>query len=76
VTVVPAKYEERLAWRVRTHESKALEAAVTLFERIEPNTIDEAVQQICPDRRPPSDVFDVIADAWSLYRHIADMPCD
>lgn len=72
----PRSYDGRLARRVRLAEDNASQAALTLFECRDPQTLAEAVDLVCPDRRPSTDVFDAVADAWERYRHLRDLPWD
>ncbi len=75
MTLVPTNYEERLAQRVLTGQ-RAREAALNLFERTGPQSLDEAIAKVCADRRPAAPAFDAIADAWDTYRHLKHLPWD
>jgi hypothetical protein len=74
--IVPGDYDQRLAWRVRECAENAVGAALMLFERWDPPTLDHAVELVCIDHRPSSETFDAIADAWERYRHQRHLPWD
>ena len=69
-------YEERLARRVANGEPNAADAALELLVYANPRTLAEAVALVWPDRRVPPDRFDALAQAWDLYWHLRDTPCD
>jgi hypothetical protein len=73
---VPIYRDQRLIWSVRVGARDGAAAALALFERWDPATLDEAVELVCPDRRPTSEAFDAIADTWARYRHIRQLPWD
>lgn len=53
-----------------------VQAALELFERHDPESLEEAVALISALGVAPDGVFDEIADAWNHYRLIRDMPWD
>jgi hypothetical protein len=76
MTVVPHNHEKRLAARVADGEPNAADAALELLERTNPQTLDDAVALVWPDRKVPPERFDAVAQAWDFYRHVRDMPRD
>ncbi len=76
VRLLLAGCEQRLAWGVRVETEGAARSALELSERRNPATLEEAVALVCPDRRPSSQAFDAIADAWDRHRYTRDMPWD
>jgi hypothetical protein len=69
-------YEVRLAKRVANGEPNAADAALELLVYANPGTLAEAVALVWPDRRVPPDRFDALAQAWDVYWHLRDTPCD
>lgn len=69
-------YDERLARAVRDGEGDATRAALTLFERREPESLVQAIELVAPDGPLAPQLFDRLTRAYDVYRHARDMPCD
>lgn len=68
-------YDERLARRVTDGEPRPRRAALELFERNDPRTLEEAIALVWPDGKAPAERCGALVRAWDLYRHVRDMPC-
>jgi hypothetical protein len=68
-------YDERLAKCVVDGEPRPRRAALELFERNDPSTLEGAIALVWPDGEVPAERFGALARAWDLYRHVRDMPC-
>jgi hypothetical protein len=68
-------YDERLAKRVTDGEPRPRRAALELFERNDPRTLEEAIALVWPDGKAPAERCGALVRAWDLYRHVRDMPC-
>jgi hypothetical protein len=74
--IISANIEQRAAQRVLDDADNAVEAALALFERQTPATLEEAAQQIARHGPVTPAAFDTIAQAFDIYWHLRDMPCD
>jgi hypothetical protein len=75
--LVASSYDRRLARRVLLEERDAVEAAVTLFERREPASLEEAVGLLeAYGEQVTAAAFEHAAEAWNVYWHLRDMPED
>jgi hypothetical protein len=76
MSIVSASFDERAARRVLDHPDTATEAALALFERQTPATLVEAAQLIGRHGPVTPAAFETIAQAFDVYWHLPDMPCD
>ncbi len=72
--LVPSTYEERLRVRVIRCGPDALCAALELFERRDPPTLDEALTLVRGPRELSPQAFAVVVEAWDRYFHMRSMP--
>lgn len=70
----PLHYDARLARRVLDGEPDATQAAVVLFERHEPDTLDDAARLVSAHGELTPSAFDAVADAFDIHRLQRDMP--
>ncbi len=54
----------------------AVEAAVTLMERHDPNTLEQALDLVPSVTTSPPRCREVVTEAWDRYFHIRSMPWD
>ena len=66
-------YEERLRIRVARGESDAVEAALTLMERHDPASFEQALGLALHGTERPPRGQEVVAEAWDRYFHIRNM---
>ena len=64
----------RLSHRLAAGDANAVTAAIELFERHDPEDLDEAIALVAAFGVAPEGVVDEIVDAWDHYRLIRDMP--
>jgi hypothetical protein len=49
-------------------------AALELFERHDPGSLDQAVEVACGDGELPPAAFEIVIEAWDRFFHIRSMP--
>lgn len=76
IGVRPTAFEAQLAQRILVGTPNASEAAMTLFERCQPQTIGAAVGLVASHGRVTVDAFDRVADVWETYRHLKNLSWD
>ena len=70
----PQTHDERLAQVVTAGGSRAVEAALELFERREPASFSDAVKLVSSRGVPGPAAFDAMADAWETIRSSGTSP--
>lgn len=67
-------YDMRLARTVLTGGATAVRAALTLFERHEPETLDESLALVCESLAELDGSARItVLKAWDEYRHLEGM---
>ena len=69
-------YDERLRLRIMHGGRDAVEAAVALMERQDPDSLEQALSIILNGDELSPGCRDVVAEAWDRYFHIKSMPWD
>lgn len=71
-----ATYDERLRMRILRSGPDAIEAAVALMERHDPDSFDEALELIPSGASLPPRCHEALMEAWDRYFHISSMSWD
>lgn len=71
-----ATYDERLRIRILRCGPDAVEAAVALMERHDPDSFGEALALVPDSSDLPSRCQKALAEAWDRYFHISGMSWD
>ena len=66
----------QLSRRIVPGDPNAAKAVLDLFERHDPTSLDQAVALVTAFGLAPEEIFDEIAEGWSHYRLMRDMPWD
>lgn len=76
MSLVSTSFDERLARRILRCEGNEVTAAMTLFERQAPVTMDDAMNLLETYGPISPQAFDHAVTAWDTYWHLRDMPGD
>ena len=76
MSLIATSFDERLARRILQGEGNEVQAAVTLFERHDPVTLEDAVGLLEAYGSVTPQAFEHAAEAWDIFWHLRDMPCD
>lgn len=68
--------DELLQARILNREPDALEAALSLMERYDPESLRQALWLVDEGRSISPSCFEIVAEAWDRYFHIRNMPWD
>jgi hypothetical protein len=74
--VRPAACDELLQARILECEPDALETALALMERYDPESLREALWLVDEGRSISPPCFEIVAEAWDRYFHIRNLPWD
>ncbi len=69
-------YDEQLRFRVMRCGPDAVTAAVTLMERQDPSSLEQALNIVPKGDETPPRCQQVVEEAWNRYFHIRSMSWD
>lgn len=72
----PATCDELLQSRIVNCEPEALQAALSLMERHDPKSLQQALWLVDDGREISAPSFEIVAEAWDRYFHIRNMSWD
>jgi hypothetical protein len=71
-----ATYDDLLRVRAMHGGPGAVKAALTMMERHDPISFEQALELVLEGGEPSPRCRKVVAEAWDLYFHISSMPWD
>jgi hypothetical protein len=73
-TAMNNTYEERLRLRIKRGGAEAVDAALALMERHDPDSLEGALALVLGDAEIAPAQREIVAMAWDRYFHIRAMP--
>lgn len=76
MAIITGTYDQLAAQRVLDETSNAIDAALTLYEKHQPNTLEAAAKLVTAYGTVTPGAFDTISQAFDIYWQLRDTACD